>query len=326
MTLSAGTVEEALEKPVLSIVVPLHNEEESVGPLYHSIRSACAALERPYEIVFVEDGSHDRTFELLKQIHRQDIRVNVIQFRKNYGQTAAMAAGFGHARGDVIVSMDGDLQNDPADIPLLLSKLNEGFDVVCGWRKNRQDKFWTRRVPSVIANWIIGLVTGVRIHDNGCSLKAYRASVIKKVPLYGEMHRFIPAMTTQADARIAEIVVNHHPRRFGKSKYGIGRVWRVLLDIITVKMITGFAARPMLWFGLMSLPFILLALATIFTSEMGSAELNPEEWTVIYTVAFSFLFLGLHFIALGIIGELAMRTGDFFPGQSLVPAVQRKGN
>ena len=224
MTLSAGREQEVLGKPFVSIVVPLHNEEESVVPLYHGITSACAALERPYEIVFTDDGSRDRTFELLKQIHDQDMRVKVIRFRKNYGQTAAMAAGFDHARGDIIISMDGDLQNDPTDIPLLLSKFNEGFDVVCGWRKDRQDKFWTRRFPSVIANWIIGLVTGVRIHDNGCSLKAYRASVIKRVPLYGEMHRFIPAMTTQADARIAEIVVNHHQRRFGASKYGIGRL------------------------------------------------------------------------------------------------------
>jgi glycosyltransferase involved in cell wall biosynthesis len=313
------------EHPGISIVVPLHNEEESVVPLYHSISNACAALERPYEIVFTDDGSRDRTFELLKQIHHQDMRVKVTRFRKNYGQTAAMAAGFDHAQGDIIISMDGDLQNDPTDIPLLLSKMEEGFDVVCGWRKNRQDKFWTRRVPSVIANWIIGLVTGVRIHDNGCSLKAYRASVIKRVPLYGEMHRFIPAMTTQADARIAEIVVNHHPRRFGKSKYGIGRVWRVLLDIITVKMIIGFAARPMLWFGYMGVLFLVLSLATIFT-EIGSTELIPEEWTVMYTVAFSFLFLGLHSIGLGIIAELTMSTGDFFPGRSLVPAVQRKAN
>jgi glycosyltransferase involved in cell wall biosynthesis len=316
--------QEALGKPLLSIVVPLHNEEDSVVPLYDGIRIACAALERPYEIIFTDDGSRDRTFDLLKQIHHQDVRVKVIQFRKNYGQTAAMAAGFDHARGDVIVSMDGDLQNDPADIPLLLSKLNEGFDVVCGWRKKRQDKLWTRRVPSVIANWIIGLVTGVRIHDNGCSLKAYRASIIKRVHLYGEMHRFIPAMATQADARIAEIVVYHHPRRFGKSKYGIGRVWRVLLDIITVKLITGFAARPMLWFGFMALPFFLLALVTIFTGEIGSTERIPEEWTVIYTVAFLFLFLGFHLLAVGTIGELTMRTGDFAPVQSLVPPVQRK--
>jgi glycosyltransferase involved in cell wall biosynthesis len=313
-------------RPVLSIVVPLYNEEECVHALYENIWNVCESLDLSYEIVFVDDGSRDRTSDALRSIWKRNPRVRVVFFRKNYGQTAAMASGFDHAQGDVIISMDGDLQNDPADIPLLLNKLHEGFDVVCGWRKNRQDKFWTRRVPSVIANWIIGLLTGVRIHDNGCSLKAYRASIIKRVPLYGEMHRFIPAMSTQADARIAEIVVNHHPRRFGKSKYGIGRVWRVLLDIITVKLIIGFAARPMLWFGFISLPFFLLALATIFNSEISGAELVPEEWTVIYTVAFLFLFLGFHLLALGTIGELTMRTGDFVPVQSLVPAAQRKEN
>jgi len=177
----------------------------------------------------------------------------------------------------------------------------------------------------MIANWIIGQVTGVKIHDNGCSLKAYRASVIKRVPLYGEMHRFIPAMTTQADARIAEIVVNHHPRRFGKSKYGIGRVWRVLLDIITVKMITGFAARAMLWFGFMSGSAICLGFSVMLVGELRRATLLPEEWTVIYTVGFLLLFLGIHFIALGIVGELTMRTGDFSPQKSLVRSAQREG-
>lgn len=313
-------------KPVISIVVPLYNEEECARILYEKIRDACESFGKTYEIVLVDDGSRDETYSILKSIAQSDSHVRVVRFRKNYGQTAAMSAGFALALGEIIVSMDGDLQNDPADIPLLLEKLDEGFDVVCGWRKQRQDKFWTRRVPSVIANWIIRLVTGVRIHDNGCSLKVYRASVIKRVPIYGEMHRFIPAMTTQADARIAEIVVNHHPRRFGKSKYGIGRVWRVLLDIITVKMITGFAARPMLWFGFMSVPFFILGLSAVLGVEMRYAVLLPQEWTVIYTVAFSFLFLGLHFIALGIIAELTMRTGDFFPGQNLVSAVQRKGH
>jgi glycosyltransferase involved in cell wall biosynthesis len=197
---------------------------------------------------------------------KQDARVKILSFRKNSGQTAAMAAGFEYATGDLIVSMvDGDLQNDPVDIPRLLSKLREGFDVVCGWRKSRQDKFWTRCVPSAAANWIIGRVTGVRIHDNGCWLKVYRASVIKSIALYGEMHHFIPAMTTLAGARIAEIVVNHHPRRFGKIKYGIGRTWRVLLDIITAKLITGFASRPALWFGLPSFSIFGLGLSALLT-------------------------------------------------------------
>jgi len=236
------------DKPAVSIIVPVYNEEESVLPLYRKIRQACERLGKPYEIVFVDDGSSDRTFEFLQRIHGYDARVKVICFRKNYGQTAAMVAGFEHAQGDIIVSMDGDLQNDPADITMLLAKLEEGYDVVCGWRKERKDKLISRRIPSVVANWLIGKITGVPIHDNGCSLKAFRASVIKNITLYGEMHRFIPAMSTIVGARIAEVVVNHYPRRFGRSKYGIGRVWRVALDILTVKMITSFVSRPALWF------------------------------------------------------------------------------
>ena len=187
----------------LSIVIPVYNEEKSVQPLYRSIQKACDPLGRAYEMIFVDDGSQDGTFGILETIHRQDARVKVVRLRKNFGQTAAMTAGFAYAKGDVIISMDGDLQNDPADIPRLLSKLEEGFDVVCGWREHRQDKLLSRRVPSVVANWLIGRMTGVQIHDNGCSLKAYQASVIKNVALYGDMHRFIPALSTLAGARIS---------------------------------------------------------------------------------------------------------------------------
>ena len=225
------------EKPMLSIVVPVYNEEDNVRPLFEKIQAVCETIGDAYEVLFIDDGSEDETFNVLSELCKQEPQLVVIRFQKNAGQTAAMAAGFECARGERIVSMDGDLQNDPIDIPRLLEKLNEGYDLVCGWRKERQDKFLTRRVPSIIANWIIGKVTGVPIHDNGCSLKAYRASVIKQVPLYGEMHRFIPAMTTIVGARITEIVVSHHPRRFGKSKYGLGRIWRVMLDIIAFKFI-----------------------------------------------------------------------------------------
>ncbi|HXV75164.1 MAG TPA: glycosyltransferase family 2 protein, partial [Candidatus Polarisedimenticolaceae bacterium] len=196
--------------PYLSVVVPLYDEQESIRLLYQRIRSACDRLERSYEIVFVDDGSRDATYESMVEIQREDPAVTAVRFRKNFGQTAAMAAGFACSRGEVIVSMDGDLQNDPADIPILLDKIAAGYDVVCGWRKNRQDKLISRRVPSVIANWLIGRVTGVPIHDNGCSLKAYRAALIKRISLYNEMHRFIPAMSTLAGARITEVVVNHH--------------------------------------------------------------------------------------------------------------------
>ena len=232
------------KKPTLSIVVPVYNEEENVPLLFEKIQAVCETVGEPYEVLFVDDGSNDGTFEVLSELNKQFTQLVVIRFQKNAGQTAAMAAGFEFARGQQIVSMDGDLQNDPADIPKLLEKLEEGYDLVCGWRKERQDKFWTRRFPSIVANWIIGKVTGVPIHDNGCSLKAYRASVIKQVPLYGEMHRFIPAMSTVAGARIAEIVVTHHPRRFGESKYGLGRVWRVALDILAFKFIIYVFAQP----------------------------------------------------------------------------------
>ena len=226
--------------PNISIVVPVYEEEENIALLYSKIRKTCDFLGKSYEIVFVDDGSYDKTYEILKEIHREDSRLKVLRFRKNYGQTAAMAAGFQFARGDIIISMDGDLQNDPTDIPCLIDKLDQGFDVVCGWRKDRKDKLISRRIPSVVANWLISLLTGVRIHDNGCSLKAYRSYVIKKVPLYSEMHRFIPAMASLRGARITEIVVNHHPRKFGYAKYGISRVWKVFLDLFVVKMLVSF--------------------------------------------------------------------------------------
>ncbi|MXY27484.1 glycosyltransferase family 2 protein [Candidatus Poribacteria bacterium] len=233
------------ERPILSIVVPVYNEEDNIHPLLEKIQAVCETIGDTYEVLFVDDGSKDTTFAVLSELSKRVPQLVIIRFKENAGQTAAMAAGFEFARGEQIISMDGDLQNDPADIPKLLEKLDEGYDLVCGWRKERQDKFLTRRVPSIVANWIIGKVTGVPIHDNGCSLKAYRASVIKQVPLYGEMHRFIPAMSTVAGARIAEIVVTHHPRRFGQSKYGLGRVWRVALDIIAFKLIISvFALRP----------------------------------------------------------------------------------
>lgn len=298
------------DKPELSIVIPVYNEEKSVQPLYRSTQRACDALGRAYEMIFVDDGSHDGTFGILEKIHRQEARVKVIRLRKNFGQTAAMTAGFAYAKGEVIISMDGDLQNDPADIPKLLAKLEEGFDVVCGWREHRQDRLLSRRVPSVVANWLIGRMTGVRIHDNGCSLKAYQASVIKHVALYGDMHRFIPALSTLAGASIAEITVTHHRRRFGKSKYGLGRTWKVALDIVTVKMLTSFASRPACWFGLLSLPWVLLGGVTLAVGGALYAYDLIEEWTVMSTMAFLLLFLGNNLLAMGLMGELLVKTGD----------------
>lgn len=236
----------------LSIIVPLYNEEDNVHLLHAAIRDAVRPLGLSTEIVFVDDGSRDRTFERALELPRTDPTLRLIKFRRNAGQTAAMVAGIDHARGDVLVTMDGDLQNDPQDIPLFLEKIREGYDLVVGWRHNRQDH-WSRVLPSKVANWLIGKVTGVPIKDNGCSLKAYRADLIKNIPLYNEMHRFIPAMASLAAPRIAQIKVRHHPRRFGQSKYGFSRIYKVFVDLLTIRTILTFSRRPAYWLGLLAI-------------------------------------------------------------------------
>ncbi|MFO7277511.1 MAG: glycosyltransferase family 2 protein [Pseudomonadota bacterium] len=293
----------------LSIVVPLFNEEESLRPLHAAITAAVAPLDVTYEIVYVDDGSSDATPEIAMELARSDPHVCVVKFRRNYGQTPAMAAGIEQARGAVIVTMDGDLQNDPADIANLLRKIDEGYDIVVGWRHNRQDKLISRRIPSRIANALIAKVTGVPIRDNGCSLKAYRAAVIKRIPLYSEMHRFIPAMASIAGPRIAEIKVRHHPRKFGRSKYGLSRVYKVLLDLMVIKTVASFTARPMLWFGLLALPLVLIAAIafgwTVFAVVRdGEVPLPIAGSGVIFLCSAFILFCG------GALGELAYRLGD----------------
>jgi glycosyltransferase involved in cell wall biosynthesis len=300
-----------MSRPVeVSVVVPLYNEEESVQLLYERITEAVAPMGRGYEILLVDDGSRDRTLEIAAGLASRDPHLRVIEFRGNYGQTPAMAAGIDHARGRFIVTMDGDLQNDPADIPVMLDELTDEYDMVVGWRKNRQDKLITRKVPSWIANRLIGKVTGVPIKDNGCSLKVYRASVIKQVPLYSEMHRFIPAMASIAGARVREVPVRHHARQFGQSKYGLSRVYKVLLDLLAIKTITGFAQRPLVWFGALALPFALLSLGFLVAAIMplvGDAEALslPFAGTAVLLAALAFfLLMG------GALGELIYSTGD----------------
>ena len=307
------------EGAVLSVVVPIFNEQDSIELLHERIVTACQGLGKAYEIIFVDDGSQDGTVTILRDIVKRDSTVKVVRFRKNFGQTAAMDAGFQVARGEVIVSMDGDMQNDPADIPLLLEKMDEGYDVVCGWRKNRQDKFLSRRLPSIVANWIIGLMTGVKIRDNGCSLKAYRSAIIKKVALYGDLHRFIPAMSAQVGARITEIAVTHHPRRFGKSKYGIGRAWRVLLDMVKVKMITSFSSRPGLWFGFLYGPVLMAGLLIAIFSCWLYVTSVGEDLLNIATVAFLLLSLGGHLLSMGIVGELLLNANARSRGTGIRP-------
>jgi glycosyltransferase involved in cell wall biosynthesis len=232
----------------LSIIIPAFDEEDNVQPLYQALLAAVPALERSFEIIFVDDGSRDRTFERLAAIAAHDRRVRVVKLRRNYGQAPAMAAGIDHAQGRILVTMDADLQNDPADIGSLLAKLEEGYDLVVGWRHDRQDKWLSRRLPSVIANRLIAVMTGVDVKDNGCTLKAFRAALIKKVPLYGEMHRFIPAIASTVGCHLAEVKVHHHPRKYGHSKYGLSRIYRVLLDIIAIKTLITFARRPLFCF------------------------------------------------------------------------------
>ena len=304
--------EKIMCKKGVSIVVPVFNEEESISLLYSKIQKVSETLGTPYEIVFVDDGSHDKTFAILTTIHHTDPHVKVIRFRKNFGQTAAMAAGFQYAHGAVIVSMDGDLQNDPADIPRLLARMAEGYDVVCGWRKERKDKLVSRKIPSRIANWLIGKISGVPIHDNGCSLKAYRAEIIKRVALYSEFHRFIPAMSTLSGARIAEIVVDHHARQFGRSKYGISRAWRVFLDLFLVKMLTGFAAQPARWFGVLSIPALCWGFVCV-----GSLGMVGMSSVVMPALAFLSFALSGHLVAIGVLGEMVLKAGDFRPAHQL---------
>lgn len=296
--------------PKLSVIVPFYNEQESIRPLHAAIVAAVEPLSVTFEMVFVNDGSKDRTFEIAVEIARTDPRVRVVQFRRNYGQTPAMAAGIEHARGEILITMDGDLQNDPSDIRHFLAKIDEGNDIVVGWRHNRQDKLVSRKIPSKIANWLIGKVTGVPIKDNGCSLKAFRASLIKAVPLYSEMHRFIPAMASIAGPRIAEIKVQHHARQFGTSKYGLSRIYKVLLDLMVIKTIASFTSRPLLWFCLLALPAGLIGLTAVLygiwplLAAEGGVSLPVAGSGVIFLMSAGILILS------GALGEMVYRLGD----------------
>ena len=293
----------------LSIIVPLYNEEESVGALHAAISAAVSPLGLRYEILFVDDGSSDTTVEKAREIAAADPNLKLILFRRNFGQTPAMAAGIDYASGEILVTMDGDLQNDPADIPFLIEQIQAGYDIVVGWRHNRQDKLISRKIPSRIANWIIGKVTGVPIRDNGCSLKAYRADIIKSVPLYSEMHRFIPAMASISGAQVAQVRVRHHPRRFGQSKYGLSRIYKVLLDLLAIKTVIAFANRPLIWFSMLALPAMLLGFVAIGYSLYALAV----HGAIPLTVAGTGVLLGslAIFLAMGgVLAELVYRTGN----------------
>jgi glycosyltransferase involved in cell wall biosynthesis len=293
----------------ISIVIPLYNEEENIARLYESILPVVSSLGVNSEIILIDDGSTDGTFDQLQKITSTDSSVWVIRFRRNFGQAAAFSAGFDFARGSIIFTMDGDLQNDPSDIPLLLEKMNEGYDIVSGWRKNRQDRFITRRLPSIIANSLISWVTGVKLHDYGCSLKAYREEVVKNIRLYGELHRFIPAIASWMGIEVAEVPVNHFPRKFGRSKYGLGRTLRVMLDLITVKFLLNYATRPLQLFGLAGLFSFLVGMVisgylTILRLFFGVGLSNRP----ILLLGVLLIMLGVQLILMGLLGELIVRT------------------
>ncbi len=306
----------------LSIVVPLYNEEDSVEKLVSNILEVGKTFKFAYEIVLVDDGSTDRTWEIIESLEKSVSNLIAIKFRRNYGQTPAMVAGFEYASGKIIVTMDGDLQNDPADIPKLLDKLNEGYDIVSGWRKDRKDHF-SRVIPSKIANYIISVTTGVHLHDYGCSLKAYRTECIKSLKAYGEMHRFFPALASMTGARVAEIPVRHHPRRYGVSKYGFNRILKVFCDIFSMNLIIRFSSMPLKGFAFCALPFLFF---TSFFGVLGAVALF-FHWSPGKDILFMFIavlngFVAILLIVLGVLGELIVGTSDLthFP----MPEITKK--
>jgi glycosyltransferase involved in cell wall biosynthesis len=298
----------AKDSPEVSVVVPLLDEQDNIGPLYEQITQTLAG-RYSFEMIFVDDGSTDGSFAVLQKLHKADAKVRVIRFRRNFGQTAALAAGFAHARGRIIVAMDADLQNDPADIPQMIAKLDEGFDVVSGWRKRRHDNAITRLLPSKIANWLISRITGVKLHDYGCTLKAYRREVLAETKLYGEMHRFIPALASWSGAKIAEMVVNHRPRTAGAAKYGLARTWKVLLDLITVKFLGSFSTKPIYIFGSLGLlsaaGAVLFGLIVIYQKLRHGTDMSGNPLLILTAV---FIIATIQFILMGLLAELLVRT------------------
>ena len=300
---------ESEDKPQVSIVVPIYNEVESLPKLVEGIKSSLSTTNLTYELICVDDGSQDGSTDLLKQLAASNPVLRAVILRRNYGQTAAMSAGFNHARGEVIVTLDGDLQNDPADIPMLLDKLAEGYDVVSGWRKNRQDAALTRLLPSKIANGLIGEMTGVKLHDYGCSLKAYRAEVAADLKLYGELHRFLPALAAIEGARITEMPVRHHARQFGRSKYGLDRTIRVVMDLLTISFIKKFLTRPMHVFGLLGLFSLMIGLLSgLYLTFLKYALGQSIGDRPLLILAVLLTLTGIQLFCFGLLAEVLMRT------------------
>lgn len=295
--------------PDISIVVPIYNETSNVRTLYEEAVSVLDRAEISFEFIMVDDGSVDDSFQVMEDLARSDPRLQLVRLNRNFGQTAAMAAGFHHARGQVVVTMDGDLQNDPRDIPALLEKLQQGYDIVSGWRKERRDCYWRRKLPSYLANALISRMTGIRLRDYGCTLKAYRREILSEINLYGELHRFVPALASQVGARVTEVPVNHRPRSSGVSKYGLDRTLRVILDLMTVKFLLKYSVCPLQLFGKWGIGAMLLGAvaggATLYMKFFEGLSMNRNPLLVL--TAF-LLFSGVHFIAMGLLGELVTRT------------------
>ena len=295
--------------PDLSVVIPIRNEEPNLPELYREFTEALTAFGRPYELVLVDDGSTDRSFAVLAELQAKDPRVRVIRFRRNFGQTAAFAAGFKYARGALIVTADGDLQNDPSDIPRMVEMIASGADIVCGWRKDRKDTLFTRRIPSKLANHLISWATGVRLHDYGCSLKVFRAEVVKPLKLYGEMHRFLPAIASELGVSIREVVVNHRARRHGTSKYGLSRTIRVVLDLLTVKFLLSYSTKPLQIFGLVGGGMLfagLLVSAWLAYQRLFGYQSIANRPLLLFGILL--IFTGLQLLTLGLLAELQART------------------
>ncbi len=297
------------KKMDLSVVVPIYNEYESIGHLYKKLDAVLSKLGLDYEVILVDDGSLDGTHEKLQKIPQKNASYKIIRFRKNFGQTAAMSAGFKHARGDIIITLDADLQNDPEDIPRLLKEMDKGFDIVSGWRKKRKENALTRRIPSMLANKLISRLSGIRLHDYGCTLKAYRKEIIKNIDLYGEMHRYIPAIASSMGVTVSEIVVRHHSRKFGRSKYGLTRTVRVILDIITMKFLLSYSQRPFQIFGLTGIfasliGVIMTAYLIIMRIFFGYGLADRP----LFLLSIFMIFIGIQLITMGLLAELIMRT------------------
>ena len=317
------------ENPEISVFLPVYNEEPNLRPLHAKLDAALRVLGRTAEIIYVDDGSTDGSLNILRELARDDDRVRVVALRRNYGQTAAMAAGIDAASGDVLIPMDADMQNDPADIVRLLEKLAEGYDVVSGWRKNRQDKLVTRKIPSMIANRLISWIGGVPLHDYGCSLKAYRRESIEDVKLYGEMHRFIPIYASWAGARVAEIPVEHHARTMGKSKYGLSRTVKVVFDLVTIKFMASYQTKPLYLFGGAGL----LTFAVSFLSALLAFVMKFLSWphhadfvqTPLPIIALVTLVLGVQLFLMGLLAEMMVRTYHESQAKSIYAVRERMG-